>query len=154
MPESSLMATVNMKAGRWCVLGLWLCYSLALGAGEVGLRTPQDWLKAMAEAMQKLNYKATIVYSRDNRIRTLALAHVIQDGVVYESLQALDGVQRKVVRAADQVSCYFPDRNLVIVETRPQTQSLLNSALPKYWGEQNAVYRFQSGQRTQVAGRE
>lgn len=148
------MAVANMQASRWCAIGVWLYYSLTLWAGEPVVRSPQDWLKAMTEAMQKLNYEATVVYSHDNRIRTLTLAHVIRNGVVYEVLQALDGVRRRVVRAADKVSCYFPDRSLVVVETRPQEQSLFNSAFPRYWGGQNAIYRFQLGERNWVAGRE
>ncbi len=148
------MAAVDMRASRWWMIGLWLCYGMALWAGETGVRSPQDWLKAMTEAMQKRDYQATVVYSHDNRIRTLALAHVVRDGVVYEVLQALDGVQRKVIRAADRVSCYFPDRGLVIVETRPQGQSLFNSALPRYWEGQDAIYRFRLGERDRVAGRE
>ena len=148
------MAAVDMHASRWCAIGLWLCYSMALWAGETVMRSPQDWLKAMTEAMQKRDYQATVVYSHDNRIRTLALTHVIRDGVVYEVLQALDGVQRKVVRAADKVSCYFPDRGLVVVETRPQEQSLFNSALPRYWEGQDAIYRFRLGERDWAAGRE
>ncbi len=128
---------------------LFLIQTLAAAA----LETPQAWLQAMSEAMQHRNYRATVVYGRDNRLQTLVLVHMVKDGKVYERLQALDAPQRTVIREGGEVQCYFPKRRVLIVENRQVPRSLFGNALPSHWDQLVRYYRFQLGPQGQVAGR-
>ncbi|BCX89138.1 sigma-E factor negative regulatory protein RseB [Methylomarinovum tepidoasis] len=140
-----------MPKTRFCALLWLLCHGLIALAAE--LKSPQDWLQAMNEAMRHLDYQATVVYSRDNRIQTLRLVHLLEDGVVRERLQALDGAPRTVVRESDQIRCYFPDRKMVTVGFRHGDHPLFDNTLPSRWDELARYYRLRLGAQTQVAGR-
>jgi len=131
----------------------WLCLvcSLITVAEEVTPQNARQWLNAMIESMQHLDYQATVVYSRDNRIRLFRLAHQVRDGVIYEHLQSLSDPLRKVVREADKVTCYFPDRR-TLVEYHNRSDSLF-TAVPSQWGGQELYYRVEMGRQGHTVGR-
>lgn len=139
------MTAAEMKHGwsRWGMGWLWLACSLVASAEEGLLKSPGQWLDAMVDAMQHLNYQATVVYSRDNRIRLFKLAHQVRDGVIYEHLHSLSDPMRKVVRKADKISCYFPERK-TLVEYHHRSDSLFAS-LPSRWKGQDKFYRLELG---------
>lgn len=154
MPASS--ATVGSEMGHagllWVLGWLLACWGGLALAVESEHQDPADWLQGMTDAMQRLDYQATLAYSRDNRIQTLRLVHRVRDGVVREHLQALNDSLREVVREANKVTCYFPERRTMVVESRDPSHSLFRE-WPTQWIGQAKFYRFALGRQGRVAGR-
>ncbi len=137
---------------RWALSWLLACWSVLALAVETEPQDPTDWLRGMADAMQRLDYQATLAYSRDNRIQILRLVHSVRDGVVRERLQALNEPLREVVREANKVTCYFPERRTIVVEFRDPSRSLFRE-WPTQWIQQAKFYRLALGRRGHVAER-
>ncbi len=151
MPVSS--AAVNSEMGhtdlRWALSWLLACWSiLALTAEQ---QDPVSWLQEMTNAMQRLDYQATLAYSRDNRIQILRLAHSVRDGVVRERLQTLNKPLREVVREANKVTCSLPERRPMVIEFHDPSRSLFRE-WPTQWQEAK-FYRFARGRQGYVAER-
>lgn len=137
---------------RWALSWLLACWGVLALAVEVEQQDPADWLRVMADAMQHLDYRATLAYSRDNRIQTLRLVHSVRDGVVRERLRALNEPLREVVREANKVTCYFPERRTMVVEFRDPSRALFRE-WPTQWIQQAKFYRLALGRRGRVAER-
>lgn len=137
---------------RWALSWLLACWSVVALAVETEHQDSTDWLRGMADAMQRLDYQASLAYSRDNRIQTLRLTHSVRDGVVRERLQALNEPLREVVREANKLTCYFSERRTMVVEFRDPSRSLFRE-WPRQWIQQAKFYRLALGQRGHVAER-
>ncbi len=143
------MGHVNLRRAFGWLLA---CWSVVALAAKVERQDPSEWLRAMAEAMQRLDYQATLAYSRDNRIQTLRLVHDVKDGVVRERFQALNDSLRVVVREANKVTCYFPEWRTMTVESRDLSHSLLRE-WPTQWLGDAKFYRLALGRQGRVAER-
>lgn len=137
---------------RWAVGWVAACWSLLIFAAEVERQDPAEWLRAMTEAMQRLDYQTTLAYTRDNRIQTLRFIHRIKDGVVHEHLQTLNDSLREVVREANKVTCYFPELRTMVVESHDFSRALFREWPGQGLG-QAKFYRLGLGQQGQVAER-
>jgi sigma-E factor negative regulatory protein RseB len=93
-----------------------------LGFAAPLLAAEQDgltWLTKMANASRKLNYSGTFVYQYGDRIETSRIVHFVNPaGGEFEKLETLDGPPREIIRTNDQVTCYRPDTQTVIIEKR------------------------------------
>jgi sigma-E factor negative regulatory protein RseB len=145
------MAGVEMKraAARWA-FACWFAWWGAWAAEK--LSDSAEWLRKMAEAVQNLNYRVTLAYSRDNRIQALRLVHEVKEGVVREHLKTLSDPLREVVREANQVTCYFPEQHTLRVESRSLGHSVFGE-WPTQWQEKAKFYRLALGRRERVAER-
>ena len=147
-----MITTEKMCDRKWVgIVWLWLFCAVVTAAENGSPKTARQWLDAMVEAMQNLDYQATVVYSRENKIQMFRLTHQVRDGVIYENLQSLSNPLRKVIREADKVTCYFPDRRLRI-EYQSRSRSLLTS-MPSKWEGQEQYYRLELGQKGYMMGR-
>ncbi len=150
------MTGVRMKRAYivypWVMGIFFIVFNLSAFPQDLMPKDALGWLKAMREAMHNLAYQATVVYSRDNQIQALKLSRVIQEGVVKEHLQALNDPLREVVRDGDKVTCYFPDRQAMIVEYRQGNDSLFVH-FPWEWQQKQGIYQFNLGHIGHVAGR-
>ncbi len=138
---------------KWPGFGwlLWLACSFVTAAETGSPQTARQWLDAMVDAMRSRGYQATVVYSRENDLRLFKLTHQVRGGVVYEHFQALGDPLRQVVREADKVTCYFPDRR-IRVEYHNRPDSLFTSLFSR-WEEQERYYRLELGRRGHRIGR-
>lgn len=153
MVETEMLATGLRQLGSW-LLGVFFLSLAVPGSAEEALsQTPISLLQGMREAMERLTYQATVVYSRDNRIQTLKLFHQVHEGVVHERMQALNDSLREVVREADRVTCYLPDRKTMLVEFRQGKGSLFGH-FPAQLTAKESIYRFRMGAKGRVAGRQ
>lgn len=122
-----------MRAGI-CALG-WLALGLA-GQPAWGQAMPGQqqealqWLQRVAGAARKLSYSGTFVYRNGGQSETSRIVHLAAagDGQM-EKLEVLDGSPREVIRHNDEVSCYLPESQLVIVEQR-STRRTFPALLP------------------------
>ncbi|GAB6067476.1 MucB/RseB C-terminal domain-containing protein [Methylothermus subterraneus] len=138
---------------RLALVWLFACWGGWALAVEAERQDPAEWLRAMVESMQRLDYRATLAYSRDNRIQTLRLVHNVKDGVVRERLQALNDPLREVVREANKVTCYFPERRTVVVESQDFSPASLLGEWSTQWLGEAKFYRLALGRKGQVAER-
>ncbi len=86
-------------------------------------RSEAQWLKAMQDAAQRVDYSGTLVYQRGAEVRASRIVHLYDGAVSHERVQMLDGVPREFVRRGDEVQCIFPDARRVVVERRPGQES-------------------------------
>lgn len=74
-----------------------------------------DLLQRISEADLKQNYQGTFILIKPGSLSTLRVTHGSDDRGVWESLEALDGEARKVIRRDNQVISIYPDRELVTI---------------------------------------
>ena len=105
--------------------------SLSIGAATVALAAddPRTWLERMGHAIATRNYQGTFVHEHGGQSDTLHIVHRVSDRGVAERIQAMDGSGREFVRRAGQLSTYFPEQRVVLVESTPPEGLLLTELL-------------------------
>ena len=103
----------------------WLAFALAL-AGVAYADEPAKWLERMNHALTTLNYDGTFAHWEGGRVEMLRIIHRFADGTVAERLESLDGSGREFIRTGSSLTCYLPDRRVVLVEHTPAKVSLLS----------------------------
>lgn len=83
-----------------------------------------DMLKRMSDADQNQNYQGTFILRKSDNLSTLHVTHGIDEKGVWESLEALNGEPRKVLRHNNRVISIFPDRAIITVRHNSKKQSL------------------------------
>jgi sigma-E factor negative regulatory protein RseB len=86
---------------------------------------PMQWLRRMNHALTALDYEGTFAHSQDGKVQMLRIIHRVKDGVVSERLQSLDGSGREFIRRGSKLTCYLPDKRVVLVEHMLPRSSLL-----------------------------
>ena len=89
-----------------------------------------DMLKRMSDADREQNYQGTFILRKSDNLSTLRVTHGVDDNGVWESIEALNGEPKKVLRHNNRVISVFPDRELVTVRHTDKNQSL-HPQLPK-----------------------
>lgn len=115
--DSDLMRRIGAPARR---LGTTLVVALfagpLLGASATpGDLSPSEWLARMSSALNELEYEGTLVYLHGHELSALRIAHRIDDGQARESLLALSGPVRAVVRDRQEVTCVLPNAHAILV---------------------------------------
>jgi sigma-E factor negative regulatory protein RseB len=103
----------------------WLALALTL-AGAAYADEPAKWLERMNHALTTLNYDGTFAHWEGGRVEMLRIIHRVEDGAVSERLVSLDGSGREFIRTGSSLTCYLPDRHVVLVERTPAKVSLLS----------------------------
>ncbi len=83
-----------------------------------------DLLQRVSEADLKQNYQGTFILIKPGSLSTLRVTHGSDESGVWESLEALDGEARKVIRRDNQVVSIYPNRELVTIRHTSVNQSL------------------------------
>lgn len=112
-----------------------------------------DMLKRMSEADQAQNYQGTFILRKSDDLSTLRVTHGIDEEGEWESLEALDGEARKVVRHNNRVITVFPDRDLVTIRHTDKSQSL-HQQLPENTDQLDLFYSIQRLDDDRIANRE
>jgi len=76
------------------------------------------WLQKIAASSRQISYTGTFVYHHGNQVETSRIWHFVDAGGEHERLAMLDGPLREIVRDNEDVTCYFPERELMLVEKR------------------------------------
>ena len=77
---------------------------------------PTQWLARMNHALTALDYEGTFAHSQGARVEMLRIIHRVENGVVDERLMSLDGSGREFIRKGPDLTCYLPDKRVVLVE--------------------------------------
>ncbi len=83
-----------------------------------------DVLQRMSDADQQQNYQGIFILRKSGELSTLRVTHGSDEKGSWESLEALNGEPRKVVRRNNKVVSVFPDRELVTIRTNANKQPL------------------------------
>jgi sigma-E factor negative regulatory protein RseB len=103
----------------------WLALALTL-AGVASADEPAKWLERMNHALTTLNYDGTFAHWEGGKVEMLRIIHRVADGTVSERLVSLDGSGREFIRTGSSLTCYLPDKHVVLVERTPAKVSLLS----------------------------
>ena len=121
-------------------------------SGQASAQQARDWLERMNRAVEDLNYRGTFVHVLDGTPETLYIVHRNADGQSGERILSRDGARREIVRQGARVQGIFPDRRIVLFETRRDV-SPLASALPSGTSELEPHYVIELGGTERVADR-
>jgi sigma-E factor negative regulatory protein RseB len=149
------------SAGRAC--GLATALVVATGtlfngpaaAQEARARTDVQWIQAVRQAAQRVNYHGTVVYQAGSEMRSSRITHLFDGTHSHERIQTLDGKPREYIRrrsnASDQVQCFIPETRRIVIEHRNVDESFpgLSSASPEEILER---YTLKLGDIERVAG--
>ena len=124
-------------------------------AQESRARTDVQWIQAVRQAAQRVNYQGTVVYQSSGEMRSSRITHLFDGTQSHERIQTLDGKPREYIRrrssASDQVQCFIPETRRIVVEHRNVDESFpgLSNASPEEILER---YTLKLGDIERVAG--
>ena len=136
--------------------GLWLGLAVLLLPAGLLAQEPQRLLLDMANAIEKLNYKGTLVYLQAGQAETFRVFHRVEGGEATEKVVALDGDGVEIIWTPDEVICIFPRQRKVMVDQRNNSKnelSPLRANLPKYTPSVSANYAVELVGEDRVANR-
>jgi sigma-E factor negative regulatory protein RseB len=113
---------------------------------------PRGWLERMERALATRNYQGTFVHEQDGQTETLKVVHRVSGGEIAERIASLDGSGREVIRHNGEVTAYFPDQRVVLVESGPK-EGLLLTELLRLDTAGAEMYRLSEEPPTRVSGR-
>ena len=114
---------------------------------------PQTLLTRMQQAAGKLNYDGIFVYQHGDQLESLRIIHKISDGIMRERLISLNGASREISRTGNEVRCYLPDENAVMIEHRRADSRNFPALLPDSLSVLKKNYEISVGGNGRVAGR-
>jgi sigma-E factor negative regulatory protein RseB len=112
-----------------------------------------EWLERMTNALATLNYDGLFTHTAGQQSETMRIVHRVEDGRSMERLVSLDGSGREIVRTAEEVHFYMPDRRVVLVEQRSDEGSLLR-ALPAPGPKLDELYTLDVRKGSKLLGRD
>lgn len=130
-------------------------FGSATPAQETRGRTDVQWIQAVRQAAQRVNYHGTVVYQSSGEMRSSRITHLFDGTHSHERIQTLDGKPREYIRrrsdASDQVQCFIPETRRIVVEHRNVDESFpgLSNASPEEILER---YTLKLGDIERVAG--
>jgi sigma-E factor negative regulatory protein RseB len=119
------------------------------------VRSEAQWIHAVRQAAQRVNYSGTVVYEAGGEMRSSRITHLFDGTQSVERIQTLDGKPREFIRrrseASDEVQCLIPDARRIRIERRSADGAFpaLSSASPEQILER---YRMTIGGVDRVAG--
>jgi sigma-E factor negative regulatory protein RseB len=110
----------------------------------------RQWLDAMSEALQNLNYDGTFVYLHDGKLEAMRIIHQRDGEGEKERLVSLTGSAREVIRDNQSVTCILPDSKSVMVGRSGPRQPF--PVVPRDLDSIEKYYRLESVGDDRMAG--
>ena len=110
-------------------------------------------LKRMNHAASNLDFDGVFLHVNGNRIETLRVIRKIQDGKVMERLYSLNGNPREVIRDAEKVWCFMPEKKMGHVGMRADKQTGFPGFMASNLDDLEKNYILSSGVFERVADR-
>lgn len=112
-----------------------------------------EWLMKINYAVRMLDYEGTFVYQHDSQLEAMRIVHKMENKSAKERLVSLNGAAREVIRDANEVRCYWPDKNSVVVEYRKANDKNFPAILPERLQDLDENYTMHLAQTERIAGR-
>lgn len=113
----------------------------------------RDWLMKMNKAALTLSYSGSFIYQHGGQIESMRILRKVQGGLLRERLVSLNGAAREVIRTNQEVRCYLPDENTVVVEHRRAEARSFPSLLPQSLRNLDRNYAIAVGKTARVVDR-
>lgn len=126
-----------------------LVFSTAALAGDAA----HDWLMKINQAARMLDYEGVFVYQHETQLEAMRIVHKVENGESHERLVSLNGAPREIIRNQREVTCYWPDKNSVMVEFRKADKQTFPAILPERIQGLDDYYAIRLGNVERVTGR-
>ena len=105
---------------RWIGLSLWLwlCSSAAYAQPVLVPDEARNWFLRMQNAASTANFHGTLVASIGGTMTSSRVVHYSVGDQTYETLEAMDGHQQRMLRHNDAVHTLWPQTMVAVVERR------------------------------------
>ena len=127
---------------------------LLLVPGAQAQQAGQALLTKMLGQADKINYQGTFVYMHDDQLDAMKIIHGVVGGEVKEKLVSLSGEPREVVRDHETVTCVWPHRKLVTVDSASSVHHAIPTIIPKELGSLRQNYSVVAGPVSIIADHE
>ena len=128
-------------------LGLFVCSS------AIAADAAHEWLMKINHAARELEYEGIFVYQHDAQLEAMQIFHKVENNSSRERLVSLNGAPREIVRDANEVRCYWPDKNSVMVEYRKAEGKGFPAILPERLQDLDEYYVLKLGNTERITGR-
>ena len=136
-----------MKIGVTAFLTVAVLSQAPAHAGDVS-----DVVSGMSAADKRSNYEGTFVLRKSDKMISMHVVHGVDDRGVWESMEALNGEARKIVRHNNEVVSIYPDRKLVTVSKMGDKPGL-HPILPENLDKLRNYYTINQMGEDRIAGR-
>lgn len=126
-----------------------LAFSTAAAAAD----SAHDWLMKINKAARNLDYEGVFVYQHDTQLEAMRIIHKVENGSAHERLVSLNGAPREIIRDQHEVTCYWPDKNSVMVEFRKADNQSFPAILPERVQDLDDYYSIRLGGVERITGR-
>ena len=141
---------MNLRASaRFFLLPACLAFSTAVAAADAA----HDWLMKINQAARTLDYEGVFVYQHESQLEAMRIIHKVENGAARERLVSLNGAPREIIRDQRQITCYWPDRNSVVVEFRKADSQTFPAILPERLQDLDDYYTIRLGKVERITGR-
>jgi sigma-E factor negative regulatory protein RseB len=131
----------------------WLACALAVSASALA-QEPRQWLERMNQALTTRNYDGVFSHWQDGKVEMLRIVHRNQNGQVTERLASLDGSGREFIRTGTELTCYLPDKRMVLVESQSGAAGSLLASFPSFDEKSASFYDIRELTRTRLNRRD
>ncbi len=114
---------------------------------------PHEWLMKINHAARNLEYEGIFVYQHDDQLEAMHIFHKVEHNGVKERLVSLNGAPREIIRDANEVRCYWPDKKSIVVEYRKADSKGFPAILPDRVQDLDKYYSMQLGNVERITGR-
>ncbi len=108
-------------------------------------------LMKISQAARALNYQGIFVYQHGDQLDSMRILHKVKNGQASERLMSLNGAAREVIRNRQEVQCYLPDENSVMVEHRKFDTRTFPAMVPQSLAQLDRHYIIELGSSGRVA---
>lgn len=112
-----------------------------------------DWLMKINHAARNLEYDGVFVYQHDAQLEAMQIFHKVEKNSTKERLVSLNGAPREIIRDENEVRCYWPDKNSVMVEYRQSNNKGFPAILPERLQDLDEYYVLKLGGTERITGR-
>lgn len=111
-----------------------------------------DIVSGMSAADKRSNYEGIFVLRKSDKMVSMRVVHGVDDRGVWESMEALNGEARKIVRHNNEVVSIYPERKLVTVSKMGDKLGL-HPILPENLDRLGNYYTVNQMGEDRIAGR-
>src|SRR3989344_7561131 len=128
---------------------VYLVFSTAALGGDAA----HGWLMKINQAARRLDYEGVFVYQHETHLEAMRIIHKVENGAARERLVSLNGAPREIIRDQREVTCYWPDKNSVMVEFRKADKQAFPAILPERIRDLDDYYAIRLGNVERITGR-
>ncbi len=136
----------------WAPIAMLLVVHVASARTGNGSESAERLIRQMNQAAHTLNYQGTFIYQHGDQIDTMHIFHQVENGATRERLVSLNGAAREVIRNRQEVECYLPDENSVLVEHRSLSMRSFPAVIPRSLNRLEKYYLIRPDGAGRVAG--